>query len=286
MNRTSFIEVLILLAGLSGLASSAASAPTLRVDTPGAAFRVLVGKAKADDVPDGRRIKGAAFAEVTVAGVLTLPPAETAQRRATRLVLHFRTSKGGPTLRKIILPDGNSVSVNLSGHQMADSKLNTLDFGDIPIKLFDQSVLKLVLQYPGGIDSAIDPGEFVLKSVSLDCLWKPGVLEGRAAREVRPLALDRHRARIGAARAAATSTAAFDKPRIDIGAGLTKRLDLCKVWASECGQPAADAFCALHGFKRAVRYTQDLDIGDTAIISSHQVCSDPGCDGFARIECE
>jgi hypothetical protein len=143
-----------------------------------------------------------------------------------------------------------------------------------------------VIAYPGGVDSQIDPGEFVLKTVSLDYLTKPEVRAAGSTRALPPVALNPNHAKAEASRSLATSHAIFEKPRIDIGAGLTKRLDLCRVWASECGQPAANAFCAQQGYNRAASFTPDKDIGETAIVSSHRICRDRGCDGFARIECE
>lgn len=272
--------------GLCGLAQAGPAAATLRVDTPGSAFTPVRGKARFDDVADGRRIRGGEHAEVTVAGELRLPSATLAERRAVRLVLHFRTSRSGPRLRKIVLPDGNTVDMDVEGNQMSDNKRNTLEFGDVPLKLYDRSMLKLVIGFPGGIDSHVDPGEFVLKSVSLDVLRKPGAQAADAAREVPPLALDPHRARSDAARSTAAARASFEKPTLDVGAGLARRLDWCRVWGDQCGKPAADAFCAMNGYRRAARFEADMDIGETVVISSRQRCSDPRCDGFARIECE
>lgn len=281
----------VLAAAALGLATLAAAGPTpapptLRTDTPGAAFRVVRGDARTDDVPDGRRIRGAEHAEVTLAGELRLPSLAMAERRGTRLVLHFRTSREGPTLRKLVLPDGNAIAFDGAGNQMADSKRNTLDFGVAPLRLYDHSMLKLVIEYPGGIDSHVDPGEFVLHSISLDSPRKPLVRPTGFARELPSTALGRDRAKVDAARSTTSSLAVFDMPALDLGVGLVRRLDYCRTWGNECGQPAADAFCALKGYRRAARFAADLDIGDTVVISSQQRCNDPGCDGFARIECE
>ncbi|MEZ5776106.1 MAG: hypothetical protein R3D33_15785 [Hyphomicrobiaceae bacterium] len=76
----------------------------------------------------------------------------------------------------------------------------------------------------------------------------------------------------------------FNSPSIN-----GSRLDWCRSWASDCGQPAADAYCQLKGYERATGFAMDADIGGhspTRIISNPaQVCSDPNCDGFSYINC-
>jgi len=75
----------------------------------------------------------------------------------------------------------------------------------------------------------------------------------------------------------------YNKPKIG---GL--RLDWCRVWANECGQPAANAFCQSEGYSGATSFTKASNIGafaKTRVIGSGQVCDQPGCDGFAKIRC-
>lgn len=79
------------------------------------------------------------------------------------------------------------------------------------------------------------------------------------------------------------SAARFDFPRID-----GYRLDWCREWAANCGQPAANAYCRKFGFNRASRFAIDHDIGShspTKVISSGQICNGGFCDGFRFIEC-
>lgn len=287
MTRKPFSQFLLLFLAAIGLASPSAAAPrTMRIDTPGSAFTALSSKTAIDDVPDGRRFKGKAWSNVTLVGELNPPTANVAERSATRLELHFRTSPGGPTLLWIILPDGNKVELGLEGDFLADSKGKVLDFGDVPLKFYDRSILKLVIRYPGGIDSQIDPGEFVLKNVSLYYPSKLDVYTPIPHTKPPLGTTDTRHIKMQATRPVMASHAIYETPRINIGAGLSKRLDLCRRWASECGQPAADAFCVLQGRSHAAHFMPEMDIGETAIISNHQICSDPGCDGFGRIECE
>jgi len=65
------------------------------------------------------------------------------------------------------------------------------------------------------------------------------------------------------------------------------RLDFCREWGTNCGQPAADAFCQAHGFSGALHAAADRDPGysSTRVISSGQVCDQPFCRGFQQIIC-
>ncbi len=66
------------------------------------------------------------------------------------------------------------------------------------------------------------------------------------------------------------------------------RLDWCRVWAGECGKPAADAYCQSKGHAISTGFKQASNIGafePTKVISSGQVCAQGDCDGFAWIKC-
>ena len=65
-----------------------------------------------------------------------------------------------------------------------------------------------------------------------------------------------------------------------------KRLDWCKTWATDCGEAAADAFCQYKGFDGAIDFVEAVDIGNTKVIGTGQVCSDQSCDGFKKITCQ
>jgi len=77
--------------------------------------------------------------------------------------------------------------------------------------------------------------------------------------------------------------ARFDKPTYK-----EYRLDICRVWAGDCGKGAADAFCRTKGYAAAESWEFDNDIGHispTIVISSEQICSQSYCDGFKFIKC-
>jgi hypothetical protein len=75
----------------------------------------------------------------------------------------------------------------------------------------------------------------------------------------------------------------FVNPSID-----GHRLDNCRQWATDCGKPAADAFCAQSGFSSSVQHLVDAEPGysKTKVISSGQICDGGGCRGFQQIICQ
>jgi hypothetical protein len=75
----------------------------------------------------------------------------------------------------------------------------------------------------------------------------------------------------------------FPKPKLG-----AYRLDWCLNYASQCGKPAARAWCKKKGFDDASDFEQAEDIGDvtpTRILNSGEVCDDESCDGFSYITC-
>jgi hypothetical protein len=67
------------------------------------------------------------------------------------------------------------------------------------------------------------------------------------------------------------------------------RLDWCLKWSTDCGQPAADAFCKAQGYQHAVAFEPDPRIGSrtpTRLIGTGATCDLAYCDGFRKITCE
>jgi len=176
--------VCMLMSALSAVASPPAPPTLLSVDTLGPQFQVS-GKASVNYLPDGLSVKGDSFAQVTLLGVLHLPSSELAERRVSRLTVHFKTSHNGPTLRKIILLNGRAINLSLSGDFLADSNRNTIEFGDTPLEVFGDTTIRLVVSFPGGIDSQINPGEFFFKGITVSYLKKPEALAKDFATEIR-----------------------------------------------------------------------------------------------------
>lgn len=78
-------------------------------------------------------------------------------------------------------------------------------------------------------------------------------------------------------------------PSIRVGKGSltgSARLDWCREWASNCGEPAADAFCKQMDYGHALGFTMEEEPPlRTAVISSKQLCTGPGCNSFRSIVC-
>jgi len=65
------------------------------------------------------------------------------------------------------------------------------------------------------------------------------------------------------------------------------RLDWCKNWASNCGKPAADAFCVIKGHSYSSGFAQASQVGLTRVLQDNRmVCWGQPCDSFRYIACE
>jgi hypothetical protein len=65
------------------------------------------------------------------------------------------------------------------------------------------------------------------------------------------------------------------------------RLDACLNWGTDCGMPAADAFCRAKGFTGALDAKLDAEAGyaSTRLIGTDKICTGSGCTGFQQIIC-
>ena len=80
-------------------------------------------------------------------------------------------------------------------------------------------------------------------------------------------------------------TRVYTRPTIRTASGDDVSLDICREWATNCGAPAAVAFCRKQDYATAVAFEPAPKVGLTAVISSGRICSDPSCGGFTSIEC-
>ena len=66
------------------------------------------------------------------------------------------------------------------------------------------------------------------------------------------------------------------------------RLDVCLQWGTNCGKPAADAYCKTKGFSGSLDATWDLESGyaATRLIGTDQICDASFCRGFQQIICK
>ena len=76
----------------------------------------------------------------------------------------------------------------------------------------------------------------------------------------------------------------FNDPRIQVAEGALP-LDVCRTWATDCGKPAADAFCASKGAGVAAKFNVAQNSPPTVVIGTKQVCREPSCDRITWVQC-
>jgi hypothetical protein len=145
--------------------------------TVGSAFSVVGNKGTTDDVAGGRRFRGKAFEDLKIRGTLRVPGAASGvskTQQLQQLAIHFRTSPSGPSLRSVELYNGSNrvfrIETHISGDYTTRSTSTPAMIANMwkwtsPIGVSSQSSIVLEVQFPGGFDSQINPGEFVLTSV-------------------------------------------------------------------------------------------------------------------------
>lgn len=80
-------------------------------------------------------------------------------------------------------------------------------------------------------------------------------------------------------------TVTYFSPELKVSSGDRIQLDWCRQWATDCGQPAADAFCKVMGQARALRFAARPKVGLTVIVSDRRICNAPSCTGFEQVVC-
>ncbi len=90
----------------------------------------------------------------------------------------------------------------------------------------------------------------------------------------------------GANPALAQGSQTFNNPKIQ-----GYRLDWCLHWATQCGKPAANAWCAkkygkADGYAKSWKIAADIGASSpTYVIGDGKVCNQAFCDGFKSITC-
>jgi hypothetical protein len=124
--------------------------------------------------PGSRRFRGKPGQKFFVRGLLALPPAPFSDAKLVELVIRFRTSRDGPSLRGVELLNGSHrvfhvpMGLGLKGDfQQAifkpESRANAWQVE--PIRVGSQTFVRLTVQNPIGFDTVIDPGEFIVYGV-------------------------------------------------------------------------------------------------------------------------
>jgi hypothetical protein len=62
------------------------------------------------------------------------------------------------------------------------------------------------------------------------------------------------------------------------------RLDSCLTGFTDCGKPAADAFCQAEGFEIAIIFQREAAI-QTIRLGNGEFCTGPTCTSFRQIKC-
>lgn len=159
------------------------------VNTPGAAFspeRPVEQLVVENIAGGGRRFRGQGRQLLKLRAVLRLPRARSDKPQMLRLAVHFRAPNfDDPSLRLVEVRNGTNVAfrmvTRLRGDYTARARTapedlaNTWEFTTEPITVDSQSVIRLEVQLPGGIDSMINPGEFILNAVRVTFASTPTI---------------------------------------------------------------------------------------------------------------
>ena len=170
----------LLLAALS--IGPALLAQTVRVNIPGTAFSAEgLGRQQVSFVDVGggvRRFHGPQNTDVTLRAAFPAPPAG-AEPKMQRLVVHFRTNAEGATLLSVDV-SGPGGPLHFDVDRRGDfTKAETIganarDWGKSPVAVNAQSVVRLQVRFPSGLDTGVDPKEpFFLIAVAIDYPQKP-----------------------------------------------------------------------------------------------------------------
>lgn len=81
------------------------------------------------------------------------------------------------------------------------------------------------------------------------------------------------------------SRATYTDPMIRAANGEFVLLDWCREWGTNCGKPAAEAYCKNKGYAFAGKFEASESNGRTGIITSGAICAGELCTGFRKVSC-
>jgi hypothetical protein len=165
-----------------GAVSTTRADPPVRANIAASAFSVEGHKGQVADVPGGRAFRGEAFSKLTVRTLFPVSPMGPATL-LHRLAIHFRSSPSGPRLQSVEIRTGGDTEFQVTTLPQGDfaardvtqpkGSANAWAFDPIPLHVGSTTELRLDVQYPGGFDSKVDPGTFVLTGATIDLSRKP-----------------------------------------------------------------------------------------------------------------
>lgn len=81
------------------------------------------------------------------------------------------------------------------------------------------------------------------------------------------------------------ATKDFDNPQVQVAGGRMVWLDVCHDWGTNCGPPAANAFCRSQGLGVAQDFKITPDAPPTGVIGTKQLCDGAFCDRISWVRC-
>ena len=78
---------------------------------------------------------------------------------------------------------------------------------------------------------------------------------------------------------AEASARSYSRPTVDGTA-----ISACLANGTNCGKPAADAFCQLQGYRESILFARE-PAAQSLALDSRTICSSGACEAFARIKC-
>jgi len=171
------------------LATSLLALEPVKVSTPATGFSVAGSHGQTDDVAGGRRFRAAAGDDLTIRGVLRVPPSRSGVQKTQQLqglVVHFLASNNGPTLQSVAICNGANCPYKFD--TQGEGNYTTRAIANVnmwalrpPAAVGSQSTVALVVRFHGGFEGNSHPGEFVLTSVEAEFAPEPLVLPAPSA---------------------------------------------------------------------------------------------------------
>jgi hypothetical protein len=177
------------------LAAGPSALHILRQTTPGRDFIVETRRAiKSAEVQGQSQIfRGEAGELLSVRASIAPPNPSVARPDLSRLILHFRTSRNGPSIRSVELLAGTQPVfrpnvLRLAGDFSTAERQDNAWAISPPETMLGALILRIKAQFPIGFDTAIDPGELVIVGAVTEFPRLPEpLLKQRSGIAVQPL---------------------------------------------------------------------------------------------------
>jgi hypothetical protein len=164
--------VAALLLSILFLAPSVRADTPVRITVPGTAFSAdRFQKVTVKDVGSARRFQGTTgFAQVILRAKIPMPPAGSSKPALERMIIRFRTSPQGPSVRAIEVKGVSNqfpFETNLAGDFTTREAGNVWTYKG-GMQVYPQSFIQLKIQFPGGFDSVVKVGDILITEAVLE----------------------------------------------------------------------------------------------------------------------